>query len=130
MIRLLLSILWKLIMVVVLSGVNVFAGDLTVNIRQPFKAGGRDFPAGHYRVTADDQNDQSIHLQNLDSKIDNEIQFTTRLAPREGQWGAVVFDKLNNELYLSEIYIVGMDGYFFQGMPGKHRHMVIKEEIG
>lgn len=58
------------------------------------------------------------------------MRFTTRLSPREGEPGEVVFDRVENDLYLSEIYIIGMDGFFFQGAPGKHKHLVVKEEIG
>jgi hypothetical protein len=51
------------------------------------------------------------------------------LSQREGEPGEVVLDKVDNELYLSEIYIIGMDGFFLQGAPGKHKHLIVKEEI-
>jgi hypothetical protein len=57
------------------------------------------------------------------------IRFDTRLSERKGEDGSVVFDKVGNELYLSEIYIIGMDGFFFKGAPGKHKHLVVKEEL-
>ena len=129
MIKLVLSNLWKLTLVTAFIGVYAYAGELTVNIQQPFKAGGKEFPAGHYRILADSENNDYVNLVNLDTKTDDEIQFTTRLSPREGEWGEVVFDKVENDMYLAEIYIVGMDGFFFQGAPGKHRHLVVKEEI-
>lgn len=117
-----------LTLMVVLAGAFVYAGDLTVNIKQPFKAGGKDYPAGSYRILADDDGDH-INLLNLDRKTDDAIRFSTRLSPREGQWGEVVFDKVENELYLTEIYIIGMDGFFFEGAPGKHKHLVVKEDV-
>ncbi len=130
MLRRMCSNLWKLALLIVVAGVNGYAGELVVNIRQPFKAGGMQFPAGHYRILADDQNDHFVNLRNIDTKTDNEIQFTTRLSEREGKEGSIVFDKVENDLYLAEIYIVGMDGYSFQGAPGRHKHLVVKEDIG
>jgi hypothetical protein len=118
-----------LALVTVFAGAYAYAGELDVNIPQPFKAGGKDFPAGHYRILTDDQNDHSMNIRNLDTKTDVEIQFTTRLSPRGGSWGEVVFDKVDDALYLAEIYVVGTDGYFFRGAPGKHKHMVVREEV-
>lgn len=117
-----------LALMAVLAGGYVYAGDLAFTINQPFKAAGKDYPAGHYRVLADDSLDY-INLLNLDRKTDDEIKYVTRLSPREGEWGEVVFDKVENDLYLTEIYIVGMDGFFFQGAPGKHKHLVVRENI-
>lgn len=117
-----------LALMVVLAGVYARAGDLTVTIKQPFKAGGKDYPAGHYRVLADDDLDH-INLLNLDAKTDDEIKYNTRISPREGEWGEVVFDKVENDLYLSEIYIIGMDGFYFQGALGKHKHLVVREDL-
>jgi hypothetical protein len=117
-----------LALMVMLAGSFVYAGELTVNVKQPFKAEGKVYPAGRYRILADDESDR-IDLLNLDTKTSNEIRFTTRLSERKGEWGEVVFDKVENDLYLAEIYIVGMDGFFFKGAPGKHKHLVIKEDI-
>jgi hypothetical protein len=104
-----------------------YAGDLTVTINQPFKAAGKSYPAGHYRILADPDSDH-INLLNLDRNTDDAIKFITRLSPREGQSGEVVFDKIDNDLFLTEIYIIGMDGFFFQATPGKHKHLIVKED--
>ena len=115
--------------ILAISFVSIYAcaGDLTVTIKEPFSAGGKNYPAGHYRVLADEESDH-VNLRNLDRQTDDAIRFTTRLAPREGQLGEVVFDKTGSGLSLSEIYIIGMDGFYFQGEPGKHKHLVVKEE--
>ena len=116
-------------LVAVLAADYAYAGTLTVSIRQPFTVGEKSFPAGHYRILADDENDQYVNIRNLDTETDSEIPFETRLSAREGDNGSVVFDKVGNELHLAKIYIVGMDGFFFEGVTGKHRHLVVKEEI-
>jgi hypothetical protein len=130
MIKQALSSFSKLSLMIVLAGAYVYGGELTVNIRQPFKAGGKDFAAGHYRILADDESDSHVNIRNLDTKIDARIPVTTRLSPREGDYGSVVFDEVGSDYYLSEIYIVGMDGFFFRGAAGKHKHLVVKEEMG
>jgi hypothetical protein len=117
-------------LVVVLAGAYAYAGTLTVNIRQPFIAGGKSFPAGHYRILAEDENDKFVNIQNLDTEASlSEIPSDTRLSERKGESGSVVFDKVGDQLYLSETYIIGMDGFFFKGAPGKHKHLVVKEEM-
>jgi hypothetical protein len=37
--------------------------------------------------------------------------------------------KVGDDLYLTEIYIVGMDGFLFEGAPGKHKHLILQEEV-
>jgi len=118
-----------LILMAVLSAAHVCAGDLIVSIKQPFKAGGKDYPAGHYRIVASRYNDHCVDLINLDTKANDEIPFISRLSPREGEWGKVVFDKVGDELYLAQVFVVGLDGYSFQVAPGRHRHVVVKEDI-
>jgi hypothetical protein len=117
-----------LAVILVLAGAFVYAGDMTVNINQPFKAGGKDYPSGHYKIIADADGDH-IDLLSIDRKSEVAIPCVTRLSPREGQWGEVVFDKVDNRLYLAEVYIVGIDGFFFKGASGKHKHLVVKEDI-
>jgi hypothetical protein len=116
-------------LVVVLAGGYVYAGTLTVNVRQPFIAGGKSLPAGHYRIVAENKDDRFVNIQNLDTETSfSEIPFDTRLSERKGDSGSVVFEKVGDELYLSAIYIIGIDGFFFKGVPGKHKHLVVKEE--
>jgi hypothetical protein len=117
-----------LVLMLVLAESFVIAGDMTVNIKEPFKAGDKNYPAGRYRVLADSDLDH-VSLVNLDKKTDDKIRFDSRLSPKEGSWGEVIFDKVGNDLYLAEIYIVGMDGFYFKGAPGKHKHVVIKEDV-
>jgi hypothetical protein len=114
---------------VILSCKSVLAEEVIVNLKQPFIAGGTVFPAGHYRFVTDNDNAEFVNMMNLDRHADQQLRFETRLSPREGKVGSVVFDKVGDELYLAEIYIVGTDGYFFKGAPGKHKHLIVKESI-
>jgi hypothetical protein len=129
MIRSTLSHLWQFIVVGALAGTVAHAGEVEVTSQQPFKVGGKDFAAGHYRIIADDENDHTVNIRNLDTKKDIEVPVTTRLSPKEGGDGCVVFDKVGDDYYLTEVYIIGMDGFFFQGAPGKRKHVVVKESL-
>jgi hypothetical protein len=114
----------------ILAGGYVFASTLTVNIRQPFIIEGKSYPAGHYRIIAEDENDHFVNIRNLDTETKfSEIRFDTRISERKGESGSVVFDKVGNDLYLAEIYFIGIDGFFFKGAPGKHKQLAVKEEI-
>ena len=115
-------------MLIVLAGAFALAGDMTVNISHPFKAGGKDYPAGRYRFISDETSDH-IDLLSIDRKTRDEIKITSRLSSKPGKWGEVVFDEVGSDLYLSEIYFVAVDGYYFQGIPGKHKHRIFREEV-
>ncbi|HTY62811.1 MAG TPA: hypothetical protein VMG30_11225 [Acidobacteriota bacterium] len=117
-----------LFLLIVSAAGNVFAGDLSFTIKQPFKVGSKNYPAGHYRILADIDSDH-INILNLDRKTDDDLKFVTRLSQREGEWGEVVFDEAGNGLSLAEVYIVGMDGFMLEGAQGKHKHLVIREDI-
>ena len=117
-----------LVLMFVLAEAYVHAGDMTVHIKEPFKVGDKEYPAGRYKVLADAEPDH-INLLNLDRKTSDEIKFVSRLSPKEGSWGEVIFDRAGQDLYLAEIYIVGMDGFYFQGAPGKHKHVVFREDV-
>jgi len=115
--------------VLALAGNCAFAGTLTVNIRQSFIAGGKSLPAGHYRIIAEDKNDQVVNIKNLDTETSfTEMHFDTRLSEKYGENGSIVFDMVGDGLYLAKIYIIGMDGFEFKGAPGKHKHLVVKGE--
>jgi hypothetical protein len=113
---------------IVLAGAFVLAGDMNVNISRPFKAGGKDYPAGHYRFISNDTDDH-IDLLSVDRKTRDEIKISSRLSAKPGKWGEVVFDEVGTGLYLSEIYFVAMDGFYFEGAPGKHKHLIFREEF-
>lgn len=123
------STILLLSLMIVWAGSYAYAGTLTVNIRHPFITGGKSLPAGHYRINAEDNKDQFLNIQNLNMETSFlEMQFDRRISPRDGENGSVGFDKVGNELYLARIYIIGMDGFYFKGAPGKHKHLVVKQE--
>jgi len=81
-----------------LNGNCAFAGILTVNFRQPFIAWGKSLPVGHYRIIAEDKNDQVINIISLDMETCfTEMHFDTRLSERYGENGPVVFDRVGKD---------------------------------
>ncbi len=104
-------------------GSIAYAEALVVNIQFPFKAMGKDFPAGKYQIEAE--------LQPGELKLTNEatgqgavMTYTTRLSERDE--ALVVFDKQADKYFLSEIYIPGIDGFELKAAEGAHTHVKVK----
>ena len=108
-----------------LSGMNVVlaqnAKALTFSVSFPFEAGDNTFPAGEYRITYDTRD--SSHLQLVDTRTNQRkfITFITRLSQRTD--GSIVFDSVNKERYLSEVYLGGSDGFQIRATPEEHGHV-------
>lgn len=105
-------------------GTTAYAAALEVNIQFPFKAAGKDYPAGKYRIEAVLQTEE-LTIQDEGTGKKALLAFTTRLSAREGE-AQVVFDKLGDQYYLSEIYLPGIDGFELRAATGKHTHVKVK----
>jgi len=85
---------------------------------KPMTAGGYDFkPAASL---------DSMTITNLKTRQRIMVMVTTRLSQREQNEASVVFDKVGDQYYLSEVYLPGMDGFAFKGAPGQHSHQTVK----
>ena len=93
-----------------------------------FSVGGNQEPAGKYEILTEDPTTNMLMLRNLDSKKSILVPFTTRLAMREGDQDTLVFDKVGDKYYLSEIHLSDSDGYFVPGAPGQHTHTQVKAQ--
>ena len=98
---------------------------LIADIPFSFMAGGKTLPAGQYQFAEGSLGKEMvIHGQNV--KADVFAPVVTRLGERPGDQAEVVFDKVDNTYYFSEVHVPGMDGYLFQGASGKHTHARVK----
>jgi len=86
-----------------------------------FQISGKVLPAGSYSFAAN--KDGVVTVTNLKSLQSFIATVLTRLADIPGSEAAVVFDKVGNTYYLSELHIPGIDGYHFTGAPGPHSHV-------
>ncbi len=112
-----------LVFAVVTWGTLAYAETLVANIPFSFKAVGKEYPAGKYRIEVNVQS-EVIKLMNEATGQGALLPFTSLLSERDE--ALVVFDKKGDQYYLSEVYIPGIDGYEFKGATGKHTHVKVK----
>ncbi len=114
-------------MIIFALGNNLlFAQEIVVNIKFPFKAGGVSFPAGKYRIeTNATDREHVIVLRNMDTSKAEAVTYLTRLSDREKPY--IVFDKIGDQYVLSEVYIAGIDGYQMSGVKEKHTHVKVTQ---
>jgi len=90
-----------------------------------FHAAGKALPAGTYELKVDDRLD-IVSLTNTKTRNTVMVPVLTRISPRPGDEALVVFDKVRDRYYLSELYAPGIDGIHFPGAPGPHTHVSVK----
>lgn len=92
----------------------------------PFTAGGKVLPAGQYEFVRD----ATAPVFNVQGEGKNFVvaQVITRLAgamhttPEDAH---LVFDKVGDTYFLSEIWVPGEDGYMILATKGQHEHKVV-----
>jgi hypothetical protein len=116
-------------LVLLLGAGGVFAAgrpiaDATISFG--FSVAGTPEPAGKYEILLEDPSFGTLMLRNIDGGKPIVVPFTTRLAMRGGDQDTLVFDKVGDKYYLSEIHLSDCDGYFLPGAPGQHTHTQVK----
>jgi hypothetical protein len=99
---------------------------LRVNVPFAFSAGGQSLPAGAYEVVQGPA--PALTLRSADGQARAVLMPVTRLAQREAQDGQdeLVFDKVANKDFLSEVWYAGEDGFLVLSTPGPHTHTRVK----
>ena len=99
---------------------------ITPMIDFPFTAGGKLLAAGWYEFTLDPTG--PVFQVQGEGKHSALAAVLTRLAAAIHTTPAdahIVFDKVADAYFLSEIWIPGQDGYLLQATKGRHEHKVI-----
>jgi hypothetical protein len=102
---------------------------LRANIPFAFDVGGKQLPAGEYqfipatagdtvRVASDQESAMALILTRMAAGI--------HTTPNDAH---VVFDKIGNQYFLSEIWIPGEDGYDLHNTTQKHEHRIINVPV-
>ena len=100
----------------------------TADIPNPFTFAGKSLPAGKYTVMVESLGGLVI-LQNDATGKREAAEYVTRLAMTDLAQPELVFDKLGDTLYLSEIRLTDEDGYQVPGATMKeHTHVRVKAE--
>jgi hypothetical protein len=102
--------------------------DAQVNIGFAFLAGGRAMPAGTYTVQVPASG--PITLRAADGKA-MMLPVITRLGRHDRDAEPeLVFDRIQGELRLSEVWLPGQDGYLLLGTKEMHDHTVVGGPLG
>jgi hypothetical protein len=100
--------------------------EVTAEIPFKFMAANRTFEAGTYDLqVSEDRNDVTLVTPQRTSDF---MPVLTRLAAPETPLsdGKLVFDRVGDSYYLSEVWLPGMDGFLIRATKEKHTHHVIK----
>ena len=93
----------------------------------PFVAGGKTMPAGTYDISESSPALLTIR-SSADPKAEAALVPITRLAQVAAPLTQteVIFDKVDNGSYLSEIWMAGEDGFLVYATKGPHTHTRLK----
>ncbi len=102
-------------------------GGVVAKIDFGFHAGATLLPAGTYefRPGGEAASDTVSVIDKQNGKVITLPVLTTisKTVPSDGE---IVFDKMANDYYLTEVFIPSMDGFLLKGAPGKHTHVSVK----
>lgn len=90
-----------------------------------FIAAGKTFPPGNYQFNPGKLQNEIV-IRNNKTSESVMVPVTTRLSPKPGEDAVIVFDKVGNDHYFSELYLSGLDGFAVQGAKGEHTHVELK----
>jgi hypothetical protein len=102
-------------------------GPVKAKIPFAFSAGEKALPAGQYSFTPD-ANLAAMQVVGADGKSSANVLIITRLAagihttPADAH---VVFDKIGNNYFLSEIWVPNEDGFMLRMTKEKNEHQII-----
>ncbi len=111
----------------VLAGLAYGQTILKANIPFAFTAGGKVLPAGQYDVLTQPSG-APMRVRSADGKTAVLVTIVTRLAgamhttPKDSH---LIFDKVGENYFLSEVWIPGVDGYLLSSTAQQHEHRVI-----
>ncbi len=97
------------------------------NIPFAFIAAGKTLPAGQYNFTYD-AGTNAFRVVGSAKGAEALMPIETRLAGAMHTTPAdshIVFDKVGDKYFLSEVWIVGEDGYLLYMTKGRHEHAIV-----
>ena len=100
-------------------------GTVVADITFDFIVGNEVLPAGTYKFNHGVKAGV-VAVTNAKSSQSIMAMVLTRISQYPGNDARVVFDKMGDQYYLSELHAPGIDGFHFSGAPGPHSHVGIK----
>jgi hypothetical protein len=114
-------------LLVMILGSAQAATQIRANIPFQFVVEGKTLPAGEYDLVRND-NDQSIQViavkkgPSADALVVTKISGAIHTTPQDTH---IIFDKVGDTYYLSELWIPDFDGYLLRATKEKHTHRSI-----
>jgi hypothetical protein len=121
----LVAVLAIVVVAGLLGAVAQVAPRAAAEVPFSFIAAGKTFPPGSYQFNPSKVPNEIV-IRNNKTSESVMVPVTTRLSPKPGEEPMVVFDKVDNDHYFSELYLAGTDGYAVQGARGEHTHVQLK----
>lgn len=101
------------------------AGAMQVDVPFAFSVKDKELPAGRYEIQVEGADQTRLLIRSGSGGGTVVVPVLERLADTGGKTPKVVFDKVENKHYLSEVHIPGMDGFLVGIAKGKETHEVI-----
>jgi hypothetical protein len=125
----------KYLLTLVALAVAALAGSTLLAAARPiviadvpnaFTVAKQSLPAGKYTITLEDESTGMLGIRNDATGKKVMVESLTRLAMRNNDQAELVFDKVGDSLFLSEIHLTDEDGFFLPGAPSLHTHVRLK----
>lgn len=99
-----------------------------VNVSYEFNAGGKVLPAGRYRISATAEPMPLVKIEGMTNSSLVQVRTITTLAPGDtpSENLRLVFDKVGDRRFLSEVWFPRHDGLLIHGTAQQHKHDVLK----
>ncbi len=108
------------------AGTARAAGIMAVDLPFSFVVNDKEVPAGHYEILPIGNHESTLVLRNTVGGGTFVMAVIERLAETGSKAPYVVFDRVENKNYLSEVHIPGGDGFLVGIAKGRETHVVVK----
>lgn len=98
---------------------------VTADVPFEFVVGDKILAAGNYTFSADSSAQGILQIASA-SGGRNAFSIISRLGTPHSTGAMLVFDKVGDRHYLSEVWMPDADGYLLQARPEQHTHNVVK----
>ncbi len=105
------------------------SNTVVMKVAFPFTAGDTSLAAGTYRVSQPGGMGM-LKVEAVGGKESATVPVITRLSQEKhskgAQKAALVFDKVGEQSFLSEVWMPGLDGFLVRGTTDEHKHVTLQ----
>jgi hypothetical protein len=107
------------------AGIAWASATASVNVPFSFMVGDKEMPAGNYEIQAEGSQEAKLLIRSKEGKGSIVVPVIERLADTGSKKVHIVFDKVGDKHYLSEVHIPGGDGFLVGITKGEEKHEVL-----